>query len=92
VLTWETFPNAIYPFARHHAVSGNHEYRIFYDREAASQGHPWILVVREVGEDGAQRQVHYANYPTDDSLKRAAELWDEAKKAADLWEGPPPRG
>jgi hypothetical protein len=80
VLTWKTVdPKAIYPLERYHAVSGNHEYRIFYDREAATQGHPWILVVREVGEGGAHEHVHWTNYPTDDSIKRAAKLCDGAQ-------------
>jgi len=34
-------PKAIYPLERYHAVSGNHEYRIFYGLKAASQDCPW---------------------------------------------------
>jgi hypothetical protein len=50
VLTWKTVdPKAIYPLERYHAVSGNHEYRIFYGLKAASQDRPWVLVIREVG-------------------------------------------
>ena len=50
MLTWKTVdPSAIYPLERYHAVSGNHEYRIFYGLKAASQDRPWVLVIREVG-------------------------------------------
>ena len=46
MLQWETVDG------RSRAVSGKREYRVFYGREEASQALPWILVVREVGEDG----------------------------------------
>jgi len=50
MLTWKTVdPKAIYPLERYYAVSGNHEYRIFYGLKAASQDRPWVLVIREVG-------------------------------------------
>ena len=50
MLTWKTVDRkAIYPLERYHAVSGNHEYRIFYGLKAASQDRPWVLVIREVG-------------------------------------------
>ena len=36
MLTWKTVdPKAIYPLERYYAVSGNHEYRIFYGLKAA---------------------------------------------------------
>ena len=42
MLTWKTVdPKAIYPLERYYAVSGNHEYRIFYGLKAASQDCPW---------------------------------------------------
>jgi hypothetical protein len=41
---------------------------------------PWILVVREVGEDSAHAHIHHGTYRTD----------DDAKRAAKQWEGPPP--
>ena len=48
--TWKTIdPKAIYPLERYHAVSGNHDYRIFYGLKAASQDRPWVLMIREVG-------------------------------------------
>ena len=83
MLQWETVDeNATYPFERYRAISGKHEYRVFHDPTgAASQDLPWILVVREVGEDGDYTHVHYQPYRTD----------AEAKKAAERWEGPPPQ-
>jgi hypothetical protein len=74
MLQWETVDG------RYRAVSGKREYRVFYGREEASQALPWILVVREVGEDGVHSYVDYHPYRTD----------AEAKKAAEQWEGPPP--
>ena len=76
MLQWETADG------RYRAVSGKREYRVFYGREEASQALPWILVVREVGEDGDYTHVHYQPYRTD----------AEAKKAAERWEGPPTTG
>jgi hypothetical protein len=75
MLQWETADG------RYRALSGKREYRVFYGREEASQALPWILVVREVGEDGEYAHVHYQPYRTD----------AEAKKAAERWEGPPPQ-
>jgi hypothetical protein len=75
MLQWETVDG------RSRAVSGKREYRVFYGREEASQALPWILVVREVGEDGVYAHVHYLPYRTD----------AEAKEAAERWKGPPPR-
>ncbi|MCW2654023.1 MAG: hypothetical protein JWR32_4999 [Mycobacterium sp.] len=80
MLQWETVdPEATYPFERYKVVSGNREYRIFYD-PGASQVLPWILVVREVWEDGAHVHIHHGTYRT----------VDEVKRAAGQWEGPPP--
>ena len=83
MLTWETVdPKAIYPFERYRAVSGSHEYRIFYGPEAASEVKPWILVnvvIQEIG--GVPAHVFHGTYSTD----------DDAKKAAEQWEGPPPQ-
>ena len=75
-LQWETV------HGRYRAVSGKREYRVFYGREEANQALPWILVVREVGEDGEYTHVHYHPYRTD----------AEAKRGAEQWEGSPPRG
>jgi hypothetical protein len=75
VLTWKTVdPKAIYPLERYHAVSGNHEYRIFYGLKAASQDRPWVLVIREVGMACTRMCTIYHTA-------------DEAKKAAEQWEG-----
>ena len=63
--------------------SGQLEYRIFYGPDAATQDRPWILVIREAGEDGVyDAHIHHSIHGTP----------DEAKLAADQWEGPPPRG
>jgi hypothetical protein len=75
MLQWETVDG------RSRAVSGKREYRVFYGHAEASQALPWILVVREVGEDGDYTHVDYQPYRTD----------AEAKKAAERWEGPPPQ-
>ncbi len=75
MLQWETVDG------RSRAVSGKREYRVFYGREEASQALPWILVVREVGENGEYTHGHYQPYRTD----------ADAKKAAERWDGPPPQ-
>ena len=42
---------------------------------------PWILVIREAGEDGVyDAHIHHSIHGTP----------DEAKQAAEQWEGPPP--
>ena len=81
VMQWETVDlGAIYLFERCLAVRGNYEYRIFYGPDAATQDRPWILVIREAGEDGVYAHIHHSIHGTA----------DEAKKAAEQWEGPPP--
>ena len=83
MLTWETVdPEATYPFERDRAVSGNHEYRIFFGREEASEVKPWILVVREIKTHGVPAHIFHGTYHTH----------ADAKKAAEHWEGPPPGG
>src|SRR6478609_1232765 len=74
MLTWKTVdPSAIYPLERYHAVSGNHEYRIFYGLKAASQDRPWVLVIREVATACTRMcTIHH----TADEAKKAAEQWD----------------
>ena len=75
MLQWETADeNADYPFERYRAVSGKHEYRIFYGPEVATQALPWILVVREVGEKGVRTRIHRGTHQTAYYAKRAAEL------------------
>ena len=75
MLTWETVdPEAIYPFERYRAVSGSHEYRIFFGPEAASEVKPWILVnlvIQEIG--GVPAHVFHDTYHTHDDAKKAAE-------------------
>jgi hypothetical protein len=57
MLQWETVdPKATHP--RYRAVSGNNEFRVFCDAASSgSQNRPWILVVREIGEDGVHTHV-----------------------------------
>jgi hypothetical protein len=40
------------------------EYRIFYGPEVASQALPWILVVREVGEQGVHSEISRSTHHT----------------------------
>ncbi len=78
--TWELVdPEAIYPFERERWREGNHEQRVFYGPGAASEAKPWILVIRELGEDGVWAHVFHDTYST----------LEEAKIAAERWEGPP---
>ncbi|HEV7581967.1 MAG TPA: hypothetical protein VGO77_16415 [Mycobacterium sp.] len=79
MLTWETLDaKATHP--RYRAVSGKHEFRVFYDpASSGSQDRPWILVVREVGEDGVHTHAFHETYSA------AA----DAKEAAEQWKGPP---
>jgi hypothetical protein len=79
MLQWETVDLNAY-----RAVSGNREFRVFHNPEAASEVRPWILTVREVGEDGVQVHDHHGTY----------RIVDEAKESAENWEGPPhpPKG
>jgi hypothetical protein len=84
MLAWETVDHgAIYLFERCLAVRGNYEFRIFYGPDAASEDRPWILVIREAGEDGVYgARVHHSIHGTP----------DEAKSAAEQWAGPPTEG
>jgi len=62
------------------AVGDRHEFHVFYDPGSTqSRDRPWILVIREVGEDGVHTHVVQESYST------AA----DAKEAAEQWKGPP---
>ncbi len=62
------------------AVGDKHEFRVFFDPASSrSQDRPWILVIREVGEDGVHTHVFHETYST----------LDDAKTAAQRWKGPP---
>ena len=80
-MQWETVDlGAIYLFERCLAVRGNYEFRIFYGPDAATQDRPWILVIREAGEEGVyDAHIHHSIHGTP----------DEAKRVAEQWEGPP---
>jgi hypothetical protein len=75
MLTWETVdPKATHPHYR--AIGGKHEFRVFYDPASSqSQNRPWILLIREVGEDGVHTHVFHQPYSTADDAKEAAEHW-----------------
>jgi hypothetical protein len=73
MLQWQEVDlHAVYPFERYKAVSGNHEHRIFYGPEAASQDKPWILVIRL----DLHEHVHHSIHTTEADAKRAAEAWE----------------
>jgi hypothetical protein len=66
--------------SQNRAVSDKQEFRVFHDPASSrSRDRTWILVIREVGEDGVHTHVFHESYST------AA----EAKKAAQQWKGPP---
>ena len=44
--------NATYPFERYRVLCGRHECRVMHGPTAAPENLPWILVVRELGDDG----------------------------------------
>jgi hypothetical protein len=79
MLTWETVdPKATHP--RYRAVSGKHEFRVFYDpASSGSKDRPWILVIREVHDDGVHTHIFHEPYST------AAEAMEGAKQ----WKGQP---
>lgn len=84
-LQWETGDGfADYPLERYRAVSGKYEYRIFYGPEAATQALPWILKVREVGENGVRAQIHHGTHRTAYDAKRGAEVWEKATQRSDV--------
>jgi hypothetical protein len=74
MLQWEPVDdeNATYPFERYSAVTGGHEYRIFYRPDAGREGLPWILAVR--AEAGGLR--HHGYYPSEEWAMRAAQMWE----------------
>jgi hypothetical protein len=75
MLRWETAHEyADYPLERYRAVSGKHEFRIFYGPDA-TKALPWKLVVREVSAAGSYTQIHRGVHRTAYDAKRAAELW-----------------
>jgi len=69
--------NADYPLERYRAVSGKHEYRVFYGSEAPANALPWILVVREVAEKGVRTHLHRGAHRTAYHAKLGAELWEK---------------
>ena len=75
MLTWETVdPKATHP--RYRAVSGNNEFRVFCDAASSgSQNRPWILVIREIGEDGVHTHAFHKPYSTPAEAKEAAQQW-----------------
>jgi hypothetical protein len=75
MLTWETVdPKATHPHYR--AIGGKHEFRVFYDPASSqSQDRPWILLIREVEEDGVHTHVFHQPYATAADAKEAAERW-----------------
>ena len=81
MLTWETVdPEATHP--RYRAVSAQHEFRVFHNpASSGSQDRPWILVIREVDEDGEHTHVFHETYSA------AAEAMEAAKQ----WKGLPPK-
>jgi hypothetical protein len=58
------------------AVGDSHEFHVFYDPGSTQDPDlPWILVIREVGEDGVHTHVVNESYPTAAAAKEAAEQW-----------------
>jgi hypothetical protein len=58
------------------AVGDRHEFHVFYDPGSTqSRDLPWILVIREVGEDGVHTHVVQESYATAADAKEAAEHW-----------------
>jgi hypothetical protein len=85
MLQWDTADeNADYPLERYRAVSGKHEYRIFYGPEAATQVLPWILKVREVKEEGVRAQIHHGTHRTAYAAKLAADVWEKDARRSDV--------
>ena len=85
MLRWETADGyAEYPLERYRAVSGKHEYRIFYGPEAATKAQPWTLKVREVGENGVRAQIHRGTHRTVYDAMRAAEVWEKDAYRSDV--------
>jgi hypothetical protein len=84
MLDWETVDeNAIYPFARYKAMSGNNnECRISYDPDGTDSppGRPWLAHILELRADG----MHFHHF------SEAYASLDEAKRGADMWIGPGP--
>ena len=84
MLGWEIGDGyADYPLERYRAVSGTHEYRIFYAPDA-TKAMPWILKVREVGEKGARAQIHHGTHRTAYDAKLAAEVWEKDANRSDV--------
>jgi len=84
-LRWETEDGyADYPLERYRAVSGKHEYRIFYGPEVATQALPWILKVREVGEKGVRAQIHHGTHRTAYDAKLAPRYGRRTRHRSDV--------
>jgi hypothetical protein len=85
MLRWETGDGyADYPLERYRAVSGNHEYRIFYDPGAATPAVPWILTVRKVGEQGVRTEISRSTHHTAYHAKLAAEVREKDAHHSDV--------
>jgi hypothetical protein len=75
MLTWQTAdPNATHP--NYSAASDRHEFRVFYDpASSGDQDRPWVLVVRQVGDDGVHTHVAQQPYATAAEAQEAAQRW-----------------
>ena len=64
--------------SQNRAVGGKHEFRVFYNpASSGSQDRPWILVIREVREDGVHTHVFHKPYSTAAGAKEAAQQWKD---------------
>jgi hypothetical protein len=75
MLTWQTAdPKATHP--HYSASSDRHEFRVFYDpASSGNEDRPWVLLVRQVGDDGVHTHVTHEPYSTADEAKEAAQRW-----------------
>ena len=58
------------------AVGDKHEFRVSFDPGSTQNPDlPWILVIREIGEDGVHTHVFHEPYSTAAEAKEAAQQW-----------------
>lgn len=91
----EVDPEAIYPEERYRAVSGEHEFRIFYDPNPEDDDAPqlaWILGVRELPPGGVPIHVYLDAFRTEDEAKKGAEDLERLVEAGGPWPSQNPDG
>jgi len=78
---WQTVDsNATWPSERSRALAGRREFQVLYGPEASQRpGLPWVLLVREIGDNNVFSHIHYGAYRTEIEAQRGGVQWGGPK-------------